>query len=206
VSQSSAALLDRALRMAGALFSPPRGRHTRPTLLGFRRRSRRVRRYAENPGPARRGEAQLPPSRPRPVLAPSASAFDASDIDLVRPYYTDHERRRAEHAADRAQATALARLSRWSGVENRPSRTSAHAALPKRAPKRPPAPHVPTPPVGTRVPAPRPHPPGDLLAPTPPAPSLREVAADLGDLRTAVRTWVAQREAQEARRGLEVGV
>ncbi|MFL1426421.1 MULTISPECIES: hypothetical protein [unclassified Nocardiopsis] len=217
MSQSSAALLGRALRMVGALFSLPRGRHTRPTLFGFRRRSRRVRRYAENPPPARRSTLHLPHSRPRPHpgprLAPPTSVFDASDVPLVRPYYTDHERRRADHAADRAQAEALARLSRWSGAENRAPHSPTASApvpapgtvgLPKREPKRPPT---------SRVPAPRlrpdPHPPGDLLAPAPPAPpapSLREVAADMGDLRAAVRTWVAQREAQEARRGLEMGV
>lgn len=240
MSQSSAALLGHAMRMVGALFSLSRGRHTRPALFGFRRRSRRVRRYAENPGPARRPTLHAPrqaaPHRPERHLAPPTAVFDASDIDLVRPYYADHERRRAQNAADRAQAEARTRLARWTAQERRtPEPLGVPSApgggtLPEHHPANPPVPRVPAaripaapgapgaprprttgpaPTAGARIPDPRPHPPGDLLAPPsplPPARSLREVAADMGDLRTAVRTWVAQREAQEARRGLEAGV
>ncbi|MFL1429311.1 MULTISPECIES: hypothetical protein [unclassified Nocardiopsis] len=180
----SAALSSRALHLLLALFSPPRGRHSRPRFLGSRRRSTRVRRYAANPEPARRSTVHLPrgsaPARP---LAPPAEVFPADDISPVRPYYTAHERSFAENGDDRAQAEALARLARWTGAAEPPA------------------------PAPARVPAPRP---GDLLAPRQPEPEpAPEPAAqddpfapmDLADLEKAVRAWVAQ---QHRRR--EVGV
>jgi hypothetical protein len=94
VSQFSAALLRNALGLLRALFTPPRGRHTR-------RRSTRVRRYAANPGPALR---PLPPTAPR--LSEPRETFPADDIPLVRPYFTAHEQARI-------QATATARLQQW---------------------------------------------------------------------------------------------
>ncbi|WP_306366657.1 hypothetical protein [Nocardiopsis sp. CC223A] len=172
MAQSSAALLSRALRLLEALFSPPRGRHSRTRILGLRRRSTRVRRYAANPGPARRSTLHLPAD-----LAPPAEVFPAEDVALVRPYYTAHERSLAEgDDADRVQAQACARLARWTNDTTEP----------------------PAPP---RIPAQRPAPAGDLLAPTAPEPvRVRDpfVPPDLADLEKAVRTWVAQQERHRA--------
>ncbi|MFY7068734.1 hypothetical protein ACOQFV_22995 [Nocardiopsis changdeensis] len=173
MSQFSAALLSRALHLLEALLSPPRGRHSRTRLLGFRRRSTRVRRYAANPGPARRSAPHLPAAP-----APPAEVLPADDVALVRPYYTAHEHSLAAAAedADRAQADARARLARWTGGPVDPS----------------------APP---RIPAPRPMPPGDLLAPVAPRPAPARdpfVPPDLADLERAVRVWVARNHRREA--------
>ncbi|CAL9497825.1 hypothetical protein SUDANB121_03391 [Nocardiopsis dassonvillei] len=132
VSQSSAALLGRVPRMAGAPFSPSRSRHTRPALFGFRHRSGRVRRYAENPPPARRSALRTrreseAPTRSELRPAPSGTAFDASGIEPARPYCADHERRRSEHPADRFEAETRVRLARWS-IGREPSGPSAPRA------------------------------------------------------------------------------
>ena len=125
MSQSSAALLSRALRMLEALFSPSRGRHSRTRLLGFRRRSTRVRRYAANPGPARRSPLHLPTD-----LTPPVEAFPAEDVALVRPYYTAHERSLTTDEDDRAQAEACARLARWTKDTAEPPRVPAQRSAP----------------------------------------------------------------------------
>ncbi|MDE3721684.1 hypothetical protein PWG71_09815 [Nocardiopsis sp. N85] len=160
MKQSTATLLGRALRMVGALLFPSRGRHSRSTFSGLRRRSQRVRRYAANPEPARRATVHLPVDRPhaRPLTSPPES-FPADDVALVRPYYAAHERAAAsrnegetEAEQVRVQAEALARLERWTAP---------------------------------RIPRSRPTPPGDLLAPDPaPAPV---VAPARGGHRTMTR-------------------
>ncbi|WP_455710035.1 hypothetical protein [Nocardiopsis dassonvillei] len=113
--QFSAALLSRALGPLIAFFSSPCGRHS--TVVGRRRRSTRVRRYAPSPPPApvqasrnrvpsRRAAPTPPaspgprktPARPRvpaPRLTPPRERIDAEEVALVRPYFTAHESLRA---------------------------------------------------------------------------------------------------------------
>ncbi|WP_150251873.1 hypothetical protein [Nocardiopsis deserti] len=113
--QFSAALLSRALGPLIAFFSSPCGRHS--TVVGRRRRSTRVRRYAPSPpaapvqasrnrAPSRRGAPGPPaspgpretPARtrvPAPRLRPPSEQIDAEEVALVRPYFTAHESLRA---------------------------------------------------------------------------------------------------------------
>ncbi|APC37347.1 hypothetical protein A9R04_22915 [Nocardiopsis dassonvillei] len=113
--QFSAALLSRAFGPLIAFFSSPCGRHS--TVVGRRRRSSRVRRYAPSPpaapvqtgrdrAPSRRAAPEPPaspgprqtPARtrvPAPRLAPPRERIDAEEVALVRPYFTAHESLRA---------------------------------------------------------------------------------------------------------------
>lgn len=154
--QFSAALLEPALGLLGALFRSPRGRHARTAgPLAFRRRSRRVRRYTA-PGPASGSGSGRPvrPSSPTPAeprtrepVTPRET-FPADEIPIVRPYFAAHEqaadRLRAmpalvspapdEHELDRIQAQALARLSGWTAprAPKAPVLAPAGAGVPVR--------------------------------------------------------------------------
>ncbi|MFL1443012.1 hypothetical protein [Nocardiopsis protaetiae] len=192
--QFSGALLETAFGLLGALFRISRGRHARTAgFFSFRRRSKRVRRYAADPAPAAVQPSPLPPPRPRPSaavrgreLAPPREEFPADEIPLVRPYYAAHERRTAhergtarrtqaprpaatadEHELASIQEQALARLRGWTSPNT--SHPQAHAAVapPPRSTR--PAPAAATP--GAHIPRPRSAPVGDLLAadPGPPA-------------------------------------
>ncbi|MDE3723399.1 hypothetical protein PWG71_18555 [Nocardiopsis sp. N85] len=175
--QSSAALLRAVFALFGALLSPSRGRHTR-------RRSTRVRRYAQNPRPATRPSPPAAPHLSESRLHPPREVFPAEELPLVRPYYTAHEQARVQA---RVQAEATARLHRWSA----PRTPKAHAPE-----GRPAAPHTPeTRPAGPLASAPRPPEPrlpeGDLLAPTPPPVTFEDLAA-------LTRVWIAQQESKAA--------
>ncbi|MDT0329694.1 hypothetical protein [Nocardiopsis lambiniae] len=163
--QSSAALLRAVFALFGALLSPSRGRHTR-------RRSTRVRRYAQNPRPATRPSPPAAPRPHHPRLHRPREVFPAEELPLVRPYYTAHEQNRTQA---RVQAEATARLHRWSA----PRTPKAHA--PEARPSGPLA-------CAPRLPEPR-LPEGDLLAPTPPPVTFE-------DLAKVTRVWIAQQESK----------
>jgi len=108
--QFSAAALHHAFRLVTALFASPRGRHA-SAVVGRRRRSTRVRRYAPVPVPPA-ALAPVTPPRPALPLAPPRHTVEAEDVALVRPYYEAHERE-SERALLRVQSEASARLHGW---------------------------------------------------------------------------------------------
>ncbi|NKY97330.1 hypothetical protein [Nocardiopsis alborubida] len=127
--QFSAALISRALGPLIALFSSPCGRHS--TVVGRRRRSTRVRRYAPSPPAApvqvsrsrasRREtpENPAPPARPNvpaPCLTPPSEQLNADEVALVRPYFTAHESLRAAETRVPAPRTPAARKPVPSGL------------------------------------------------------------------------------------------
>ncbi len=187
--QFTAALFSDALGLLRALFTPPRGRHTR-------RRSTRVRRYAAAPPRAARPR---PPAtaastpRPRPPAAPRLAAprqaFPAEDLALVRRYYTAHEQ-------DRIQAAATARLARWTGPRiPAPRPPEGDLLAPTPAPATAPA----TAAASALIPAPAPAP--DLATATALAPASAPAGfEDLADLAGAVRRWQTQQHQQEQQR------
>ncbi|CAL9478073.1 hypothetical protein SUDANB121_02993 [Nocardiopsis dassonvillei] len=203
VRQFSAAFLGPALGLLGALFRSPRGRHARTVgLLALRRRSKRVRRYAADPGPAtarlpRRSPSTARPAAPAPAasrhrhLEPPSRILPADEIPLVRPYFTAHEQAVTRRAPDpscadaverelaRVQEQALARLRGWTAPSG--SAASGAPAAGRSTPAAPASPFVsPSPPAAAaprRSPVPRPRlsPPGDLLAPAAPESRFRPV-------------------------------
>ncbi|CAL9508843.1 hypothetical protein SUDANB121_03608 [Nocardiopsis dassonvillei] len=166
MSQFSAALFRAALGLLRALFSSPCGRHHR------RRRSARVRRYAQTPGPATRPS---PPAAPR--LSAPRETFAADDLPLVRPYYTAHEQARIQdQTAPRAPESP--RLAEPHKTLPDPCAAREQARLQAHATARLQQWAAP------RIPEPRPGE-GDLLAPTPPPVTFE-------DLADAVRRWQDQ--------------
>lgn len=217
--QFSAALLECAFGLLGVLFRVSRGRHARPTgFSAFRRRSKRVRRYAADPAPAVRSLPDRPPApvRPRGLDRPR-EVFPADEIPLVRPYFVAHERSAArrseapraaadEHELVRVQEQALARLRGWT------TPNTSHPQMPTAAPTAPAAAPVP------RIPQSRPAPPGDLLAPEPefptrPATGHRRLSSPIAPARgpgfqvgegfdepaAVTRRWLVQQERREVR-------
>lgn len=211
--QFSAALFEAALGLLGALFPASRGRHARTAgFFAFRRRSKRVRRYAADPAPAVRSLPDRPPVAARVrELAPPREAFPADEIPLVRPYFAAHERSAAarrteaprhtapaadEHELARIQEQALARLRGWT------TPNTSHPQMP----------------AAPAVPQPRSAPAGDILI-SPPEPPARPAArhrrptgpsvptghakprAGEGyeELAAVTRRWLAQQERQEVR-------
>ena len=119
----SHAVLNYAITLLRALFTPARGRHS----VARRRRSTRVRRYAPLPTPA---QISAPPAaRPAPRLAPPRERIPAEDVALVRGYYRAFEN---ERDLARVQADALARLDQWTA---RPPSGDLLAPIP--SPRRP---------------------------------------------------------------------
>ncbi|MFV2198062.1 hypothetical protein [Nocardiopsis sp. LOL_012] len=146
MAYSIPALLRATVRLLWALTTPARGRHARPAAAPMRRRrSTRVRRYAPPPHPEQ--AATAPPDRPEPAprpaprLAPAPAPIPAEEVALIRGYYRAFE---DERALRRRQAEARARLDRWTAGPIAPASRAARTSP---------------------VPAPRPVPGGDLLAP-----------------------------------------
>ncbi|WP_083924018.1 hypothetical protein [Nocardiopsis lucentensis] len=168
MTDSSRAVLRSALETLTTLLAPARGRHS-----ARRRRSTRVRRYAQTPAPLTpEPTPELPRVSTPPAPRPTPPVRDAA---LIRPYLLAHERALAyadAHPARRLRARTTRPTADGPRVVN-PAYTPKHAA---------PAPASP------RVPAPRPAPEGDLLA----APITRE-PGEFDELASLVRAWQSQR-------------
>ncbi|WP_051059140.1 hypothetical protein [Nocardiopsis lucentensis] len=153
MAQSSHAVLGSALDCLKTLLAPARGRHS-----ARRRRSTRVRRYAPVPAPV--SEPASVPASP-----PTCTAHPVRDAAPVRPYFLAHERELAYAAAHPAR--------RLRARTTRPTADGPRVSTPAYIPKH----------AAPRVPAPRPAPGGDLLAPDPPG--------EFDELRDLTRAWLS---------------
>ncbi|WP_198659253.1 hypothetical protein [Nocardiopsis sp. FIRDI 009] len=163
MAESSRAVLGSALDCLKTLLAPARGRHS-----ARRRRSTRVRRYAPVPTPVSEPtpEPASVPASPSPRPAPPVD-----DTALVRPFYLAHERDLAYASAHPAR--------RLRARTTRPTADGPPVSTPAYTPKH----------AAPRVPAPRPVPDGDLLAPVPPRPG------EFDELRDLTRAWLGMNRA-----------